>query len=281
MSILEQLTYNDPTYNEEQIEDIYKIIKDDMASVALKNKKNLIFKKEIKGVDIDEYLLQNLDSIAWAIDILRNNHYLTWWHEKTRGEKHSTFVKNLIYNIGLFMYNVQILKGMCSEKIRDTLDKLEQKVLVSYDQEFSPQALYNLTYGYELLSAGHHLSFFSSVFFIRVAIEKKLKMMLGIKDDDKSCSLSKMIGFLEKNHEKYFDLPQGIDFNKIRTINTWCNQTMIHNGIVPYLWTIWEAIETISPLFRTENNGAINLEGFMYRKDPNENLVKKVKKFKK
>lgn len=36
MSILEQLTYNDPTYNEELIEDIYKIIKDDMASVALK-----------------------------------------------------------------------------------------------------------------------------------------------------------------------------------------------------------------------------------------------------
>lgn len=280
MNNLEQLSYDDPTYNEELIEDIYKTISDAMKHTVLKNEKDLIFNPKI--TDTDEYLLQNLNSITWSIEVLRNDHYLTWWHEKARGEKHSTFVKNLIYNIGLFVFNAQIRKKDCNEKVRNILDKLEQMVLIRYNQVLSPQACYNLTYGCEFLSQGHYGFVLSSIVFIRIAIEKKIKWMLGIKDQNNFIKLSKMIDFLEQNHQKYFDLPKDIDFKKLGVINTWCNHTMIHNGIVPYLWTLWEAIEIISPLFRTEKNGSINLEGFTYRKDPNEDskIAKELENFK-
>lgn len=67
-------------------------------------------------------------------------------------------------------------------------------------------------------------------------------------------------------------MPPNVDFDKIMLVKNWCNR-IIHYGVFPYIWVLWDAIEIMEPLFHTfDKEGRINLEGFHYRKDITQDI---------
>lgn len=101
---------------------------------------------------------------------------------------------------------------------------------------------------------------FSVPFLLRLAIEKKLKGMIGFKsattylsDGNKQESehfpAARVINFLIKN-----DLVESkIKFNEIKKIYNWCC-SFVHTGNKDYIWMMLKALDCIDKLFYRENN---------------------------
>ena len=146
------------------------------------------------------------------------------------------------------------------------------------DDYIHPQRLFDCSYECNLsLYPRFYISLIEKAFLIRIALEKKIKWMIfGDLQEHKNhiLNLDTALKKLKENHKQYFDLPSNVDFDKIMLVKNWCNR-IIHNGLFPYVWVVWDAIEIMEPLFHTsDKEERINLEGFHYRKDITQDISK-------
>lgn len=268
---IDKLSFKNEGYNLELLACIRKIIGNYKKDIEELCDESLIFEVDFQKSEknMDKYFATHFFCVDWAIEQIETKSYLVW-HDLSRKKISMTkLTRNIIFDISELVVNVCKSKKLKNENLKNVAEEIFKKIGTISRPEIVPQDFYYLAMGFNIVEAeGYEVIILTKIFFIRLALEQKLKSMLeALKEKIPNYQLGFMLNFFREKHKQYFDLPDGLDIQKLGKINTWCNQTLIHYGKIPSIWVIWKAIDYISPLFPMQKNKRINLKGFDFLKE--------------
>lgn len=279
---VDQPSLKDEGYNLELLACIRKIIGNYKKDIEELCDESLIFEVDFqksKG-NMDKYFATHFFCVDWAIEQVETEKYLVWHDLNGKKISMTKLTQNIIFDILELVVNVRESKKLKNENLKNVAEEIFKKIGTISRPEIVPQDFYYLAIGSNIVEAeGYEVIILTKIFFIRLALEQKLKSMLeALKEKLKTTKcqfeekipdyqLGLMLNFFREKHKQYFDLPDGLDIQKLGKINTWCNKTLIHYGKIPSIWAIWKAIDYISLLFPIQKNKRINLKGFDFLKE--------------
>ncbi|HEF7932360.1 hypothetical protein C3H55_08355 [Campylobacter jejuni] len=275
MGILEKMTYQDEKENLLVLEKIVKLLNDYIYEQKniIYDKFDLIFKRPEQFND--EYIISHYLSICRAIKSVNENRYLVCW-EIASGIPQTIITQTIIYDIARFYNAIRGKEKSFDKSLQSVVMEINNIIgsIQGLDDDIHPQRLFNYSFGCYLSPyPKFYISLIEKAFLIRMALERKIKWMIFGDLQEREIKLHDFLLKLKENHKQYFDLPPNVDFDKIMLVKNWCNR-IIHDGLFPYIWVVWDAIEIMEPLFHTSNKEKIDLEGFHYRKDITQDISK-------
>lgn len=269
-----KISFQDEKYNLSILDKIFVLL-DDLYKTenTINDKFDLIFQQPEQLND--EYIKSHYLSIYRAILSIKENKYLVCC-EIGSGIPQKIITQTIIYDIARFSNEIKHKEKLMDESLRSVFKEINNQIgsIHGLEHYMLPQHLFHYSFGNcSSQYTPFHTSLIGKSFLIRLALEKKIKWMIFGDLQEHKINLDTALKKLKENHEQYFDLPPNVDFDKIMLVKNWCNR-VIHNGLSPYIWVVWDAIECIRPLFYTKKEGVIDTEGFHFRKDITQDISK-------
>ncbi|HEC1777078.1 hypothetical protein L8U98_07330 [Campylobacter sp. RKI_CA19_01128] len=272
MEMLEKITYQDKENNLLILNNILDLLEDGLYKKknTINDKFDLIFKQPKQFND--EYIKSHYLSIYRAIESVNENRYFVFW-EIASGMPQKIITQTIIYDMARFYNTIKHKEKLIDESLRYIVKEINNIIgsIQGLGDYIAPQESFYNSFGFSQLYTPFHTSLIGKAFSIRMALEKKIKWMIFGDLQEYKINLHEVLNKLKENHRQYFDLPSNVDFDKIMLVKNWCNR-IIHNGLFPYIWVVWDAIEIIEPLFGISKEGMIDLRGFHYRKDTTQDI---------
>lgn len=273
---LDKASYKNIKFNLEKFVCIRKIIDSYRKDIEELYDESLIFEIDFKkiGENTDRYFATHFICIDWVIKQIEIESYLVWYDLIQKKLSMMELTQSVIFDILELVSDISNNKNLKNKSLKNIEKKISSEIGSIDRPEIKPQDFFNVCIGSESLEVkGYKTVIIKRIFFIRLALEQKLKAMivaLEQKLEKSLCDkkLGRMLKFISDKHEEYFDLPNDLDIQKLKKINTWCNKTLIHYGKTPSIWVIWKAVDYIRPLFKQQDKyGRINLEGCNFLKE--------------